>query len=455
MTLRRLAAFGLGIAAAPLALCAQKAPPRVDARMGLAKDAGIAAALSDISPARIRQTDSTLVAFGTRNTFSDTLSQTRGIGAARRWLYGELRAYSRDCGGCLRVEYDASMQTVARAGGQPANIVNVLAWLPGRDSSRIVVIGGHYDSCVCNIDGNDGVSDAPGADDDGSGSSAVVELARVVSRRFPKGLDATVVFALYAAEEQGLLGSSQLARDLQAGGYRISAAMTDDIVGNVSAEDGATDSTSVRVYAVDSIASGGGELARYVWGVGQVYLPKFEVRPTLRLDRLGRGGDHAPFHALGVPALRFSERLENYKRQHLPTDVFAGVNPGYVANVTRLNLATVVSLAAAPAPPDSALQRRDAASGGQKWALAWKAVPGAASYEVLVRSTVAPTWTRVIPVTGTTHLLDEQLDDAMAAVRSVGAHGARSLGTGFTQPVRPRAPAPAAPAAAPSAPPGR
>ena len=223
--------------------------------------------------------------------------------------------------------------------------------------------------------------------------------------------------------------------------------MTDDIVGNVAAENGTVDSTSVRVYAVDSIPSGGGELARYVWGMGQVYLPKFEVRPTLRLDRLGRGGDHAPFHALGVPALRFSERLENYKRQHLPTDEFAGVNPGYIANVTRLNLATVVSLAAAPASPDSALQRRDAESGGQKWALAWKAVPGAVGYEVLVRSTVAPTWTRVIPVTGTAYLLDEQLDDAWAAVRSIGATGARSLGVVFAQAARPRAPAPSVPPA--------
>jgi hypothetical protein len=161
------------------------------------------------------------------------------------------------------------------------------------------------------------------------------------------------------------------------------------------------------------------------------------VRPTFRLDRLGRGGDHGPFHRIGVPALRFTERLENYKRQHLPTDDFKNVNFGYTANVARLNLATVVSLGASPPAPDSALQRREnATSGGQKWLLSWRAAGGASSYEVLVRSTWAPTYTRVIPVQGTQVIVDEQLDDAWAAVRSVGAGGARSLTTVFRQPPR-------------------
>jgi hypothetical protein len=316
------------------------------------------------------------------------------------------------------------------------NVVNVLAWLPGRDTTRVIVMGGHYDSCVCRTSTNDSTSTAPGADDDGSGTSAVMELARVMSKRYPKGLDATIVFALYAAEEQGTLGSAHLAQRLKDAGLTIVAGMTDDIVGNVVAENGKTDSTSVRVYAVDSVPSLSGELARYVWGLGQVYLPKFEVRPTFRLDRLGRGGDHGPFQRIGAPALRFTERLENYKRQHLPTDEFKFVNFGYAANIARLNLATVAALAAAPAPPDSARQRRDTLSGGQDWDLTWPAVPGAASYEVLVRSTAQPTYVRVIPVTGTSFLLDEELDDAIAAVRSVGPTGARSLTRVFQQPAR-------------------
>ena len=421
-----------------------------DPAIGLKRDAAIAAALADVSAARIRQTDSALVSFGTRNTMSDTLSDTRGIGAARRYLYHELRAYSRDCSGCLRVEYDPARIVNARHPQRVTmDVVNVLAWLPGRDTTRVIVMGGHYDSCICRINTNDSTSTAPGADDDGSGTSAVLELARVMSKRYPKGLDATIVFALYAAEEQGTLGSAHLAQRLKEAGLTVVAGMTDDIVGNVIAENGKTDSTSVRIYAVDSVPSQSGELARYVWGLGHAYLPKFDVRPTFRLDRLGRGGDHGPFQRIGAPALRFTERLENYKRQHLPTDEFRFVNFGYTANIARLNLATVASLAAAPPPPDSARQRRDTVSGGQDWDLSWPAVAGAASYEVLVRSTVEPTYVRVIPVQGTTFLLDEELDDAVAAVRSVGPTGARSLTRVFQQPPR----RPAAGAAPP--PPGR
>jgi hypothetical protein len=327
------------------------------------------------------------------------------------------------------------------------NVVNVLAWLPGRDTTRVIVMGGHYDSCICKTNTNDSTSTAPGADDDGSGSSAVLELARVMSKRYPKGLDATIVFALYAAEEQGVLGSAHLAQRMKDAGLTVVAGLTDDIVGNVIAENGKVDSTSVRVYAVDSVPSLSGELARYVWGLGAVYMPKFEVRPTFRLDRLGRGGDHGPFQRIGAPALRFTERLENYKRQHLPTDEFRFVNFGYTANIARLNLATVASLAAAPPPPDSARQVRDTLSGGQDWDLKWPAVPGAASYEVLVRSTTQPNYVRVIPVQGTSFLLDEELDDAIAAVRSVGANGARSLTRVFQQPARRPAGAATPPAA--------
>ncbi|MHB1311615.1 MAG: M28 family peptidase [Gemmatimonadaceae bacterium] len=428
-------------------------PRAPDVTIGLAKDASLAAALADVSAARIRYTDSVLVSFGTRHTMSDTTSDTRGIGAARRYLYNELRAYSRDCGGCLRIEYDPHDVQIMRFRDRPtAHVVNVLAWLPGRDTTRVVVIGGHYDSCICSVDAADATSDAPGADDDGSGTSAVVELTRVVSKRFPKGLDATIVFALYAAEEQGLLGSTGLARRLHDEQKTVVASFTDDIVGNVVADDGRTDSTSLRVYAVDSIPSRSGELARYVWGVGALYTPAFEVRPTFRLDRIGRGGDHSPFHRLGDPGLRFTERLENYKRQHLPTDDFANVNFGYVANVAKVNLATILSLASAPPPVDSVLYRRDRASGGQKWQISWKGVPGAARYEVLFRPTSSATWTTVFDAgSTTTYLLDEQLDDGWAAVRAVGADGHRSLttvATGFT------APRPAA-RAAPSTPPER
>ena len=397
--------------------------------IGLTRDPTLATLLTDIRPAALRATDSTLVGFGTRHTLSDTTSSTRGIGAARRYLHAQLTVASRACNGCLRVEYDPAMVQVMRHPLRPTvNVVNVLAWLPGRDTSRVVVMGGHYDSCICSINPNDSTSDAPGADDDGSGSSAVVELARAFSRRYPRGLDATVIFALYAGEEQGLLGSTHLAERLHASGYTVVAAITDDIVGNVAAENGSGDARTVRAFTPDPDNGGSRELGRTTWALSEVYRPGLEVVPVFRLDRIGRGGDHAPFARRGDPAIRFTERLENYKRQHLPTDDLAHVDFDYVAGVARVNAAVVGSLALAPAMPESTTFRRDAASGGQAWRLSWKPVPGAASYEVVTRASYAPTWERVIPVgSATTYLLNEQLDDRWAGVRAVGADGHRSL----------------------------
>ena len=419
--------------------------------LGLERDTRIVAAMREISPARLRAMDSVLVAFGTRHTLSDTLSATRGVGAARRWIHAQLLAASRDCGDCLRVEYDTGSAVVTRHPERPTtHLVNVVAWLPGRDTSRVIVIGGHFDSCICSINSMDAESDAPGADDDGSGTVAVMELARVVGEHFPRGLEASVAFVLYTGEELGLMGSTQFAERLKREGKEVTAAFTDDIIGNVVAEDGRVDSTSVRVFAVDSLALGGSELARYVWGVGTLYQPEFEVIPVFRLDRLGRAGDHAPFHRQGIPALRFSERLENYRRQHLPTDALEDVNFGYVAQVARLNLATVVALASAPPRPVRTAAARDRASGGQSFTIRWDAVPGAASYELLVRRTTAPTYTRIVKVGAVTEfLLDEQLDDVWVGVRAVGANGHRSLTTVVGAPGGPRFPLQRRSAAAP------
>ena len=384
--------------------------------------------LSQVSAERIRATDSVLVSFGTRHTMSDTLSATRGIGAARRYLLDRLAAYSRECNGCLRVEYDAAEIEVTRHPQRPkVNVVNVLAWLPGRDTSRLIVIGGHYDSCVCSTDRFDAVSDAPGADDDGSGTAAVIELARVFSARHPRGLEATMVFALYAGEEQGLLGSTHLARKLHDRGYRIAAAATNDIIGNVEADDGRTDSMSVRVFGAEPDNGPSRELARYAWAASLVYQPEFAVFPVFRLDRVSRGGDHSPFVTLRDPAIRFTERLENYKRQHLPTDKLADVNFSYVAKVARLNAAVFGALASAPPPPDSVIARRDLSSGGQLWRLEWKPAPGAEAYEILIRRTTSPMHERLLRTTATSHVLSDQLDDLWASVRSVGANGHRSL----------------------------
>ena len=424
-----VAAFAFGIG--PAESLGAQAAPHAPTTLGFQHDPRIVAAMAEISPARLRAMDSVLVAFGTRHTLSDTVSTTRGIGATRRWIHSQLTQFSRECGGCLRVEFDTGSAVITRHPDRPTwHLVNVVAWLPGRDTSRVVVIGGHMDSCVCSANSMDAVSDAPGADDDGSGTVAVMELARVVSSRFPRGFDASIAFILYTGEEMGLLGSTNFAARLQREGKAVTAAFTDDMVGNVSAEDGRVDTSTVRVFAVDSLALGGTELARYVWAVGALYQPSFEVLPVFRLDRIGRGGDHAPFHRLGHPALRFSERLENYTRQHLPGDVMEHVDFGYVARVARLNLATVVSLASAPPRPVRTGSQRDRASGGQSFTIAWDSVPGAVSYELLVRRTTAPTYTRIVPVGAvTSFLLDENLDDVWVGVRAVGTNGHRSLTT--------------------------
>ena len=406
---------------------------RLSSTLGLQEDPRIRAMLRDIDPRRIRGYDSALVSFGTRNTYSDTLSPTRGIGAARRWIHAQLSAFSADCGGCLRVEYDAGMMQAPRFPGRPMrHVTNVLAWLPGRDTMRVIVIGGHYDSCVCAVGdrgGLDSTATAPGANDDGSGTAAAIELARVFSRAFPRGLETTVIFVAHDAEEQGLLGSTHLARRLKEGGYDVVAAMTNDIIGNVTAADGYTDSSSVRVFGVDPDTSRSRELARYVWGIGELYNAGFRVVPVWRLDRVNRGGDHRPFIEQGWPGIRLTERVENEKRQHRPTDELSGVNFGYVANVARLNAASIASLGLAPLVPDSARASRDVpVSGGRRWKLSWAAVPGAIGYEVLVRQTTSAQYELLYAAgTATSFDLSYQLDEAWAAVRSVGANGHRSL----------------------------
>ncbi|HZK78643.1 MAG TPA: hypothetical protein VFC35_07030, partial [Gemmatimonadaceae bacterium] len=222
--------------------------------------------------------------------------------------------------------------------------------------------------------------------------------------------------------------STHLAQRLHDAKYKVAMAVTNDIVGNVVADDGHVDSTSVRVFGADPDNGPSRELARYAWASGQLYNPEFTVLPVFRLDRISRGGDHSPFVTLKDPGIRFTERLENYKRQHLPTDDFKNVNFAYVANVARLNAVTLGGIASAPPVPDSVTARRDQPSGGQKWMLAWKPVPGAVAYEVLVRSTTAPTHEKLIRVGNvTSYLLSDQLDDLWTSVRSVGANGHRSI----------------------------
>ncbi len=426
-----------------LACAATMADAQSGVTIGLKRDPMIAAALREVSADSIRATDTFLAGLGSRHTMGDTLSATRGPGAARRYIFAKLTQYSRQCGGCLRVSYQAELVKIKEHPDTPTvNMVNVVAWLPGRDTARVIVMGGHYDTCACNrtdaagkavpLARYDTATDSPGADDDGSGTSAVVELARVFSKHFPKGLDATVIFALYPGEEENLYGSRQFAKWLHDRGYHVAAAFTDDMVGNVQAGNGTIDSTTVRVFGADPENGASRDLARYAWAMGALYTPKFKVLPIFRLDRVSRGGDHSPFVSLGDPGLRFSEKLENYTRQHLPADNLKWVNFGYVANVARLNAAVIASIAAAPPPPPNFTLRRSSSTGGNDWNLAWAAAPGAVGYELLYKETYAPTWEKIIPIGNvTSYTLAYQLDDGMGGIRSVGADGSRSIAFSF------------------------
>ncbi|HEY4217056.1 MAG TPA: M28 family peptidase [Gemmatimonadaceae bacterium] len=466
------------VVGAPASQSALTVGQPLDPTIGLVRDTIVDAILPLIDPAHIRHTDSTLVTFGTRNTLSDTLSSTHGIGAARHWIHSQFDDDSRACGGCLKVSYYEKMNNFTVRNGRDtthlsANVVDVVAWLPGRDTTHVVVMTGHYDSCICSLGGTyDSTATAPGADDDGSGTSAIMELARVFSQRFPHGLNESVIFAAVGAEEQGLNGSTQLAQHLHDAGYKVIAGMTDDIVGNVTAEDGTVDSTSMRIFAADPDNSPSRELGRFAWALQRSYLPNFEVLPVWRLDRIGRGGDHEPYVDLGDAGLRFTERLENYNRQHLPTDDFSHVNFGYIANVARVNAMTVASLASAPVTPTGARATRQGrapatgtagaaapSSGGQAWTLSWEPSPGATHYELLLRRTTSPTWDRVVTLGDITScMLHQQLDDEWAGIRAVGANGERSMVASLPAPNpprgAPRAPRPATPAARPAQPAG-
>jgi hypothetical protein len=397
--------------------------------------------LNSVSADSMRTYLTALVGFGTRHTMSDTLSPTRGIGAARRYIYETFQRFSRECGGCLEVYYDAHDAVNPRAPGRPTvRVVNVVAKLKGRtDPNRLVILMGHYDSCICTQDQNDFTSDAPGANDDGSGTVAVMELARVFSKRFPQGLNATVLFAPVAGEEQGLLGSAGMVDSLAKDSTQIIyAALTTDIAGNIRGQKGGIDSTTIRVFAGDPDDGPSRQLARYIENVAETYQPKVDVRVIERLDRIGRGGDHRPFWERNFAAVRFSESLENYLQQHLPEDKLQYVHFPYVQKVARANGAATAHLALAPAPPDSLRMQRQRDGGGVDWRLSWKPAEGASAYEVTIRKTTEPHVSRIVNVGNVTEymLLDTQADDLWIGIRSVGANGHRSMVRSFHTPER-------------------
>jgi Zn-dependent M28 family amino/carboxypeptidase len=435
----------------PVVASAQQAPspPRAPTAPA-AVDARLYEIVDSVSARRLEADIRTLAGFHTRNTLSDTVSRTRGIGAARRWIKAQFDSISAGCGGCLDVFHVRQLVDSGRRIPKPLWVVNVVAELRGHgDSGRYVVITGHYDSRASNV--LDDTAGAPGADDDASGTAAVLEAARVLSRyRFA----ASVAFAALAGEEQGLLGGRLMAQEATSRGWRVEADLNNDIIGGTRGVDRQVDNTVVRVFS-ESPPSGttvqelsrlrvfGGEVdgpsrqvARYVHGIAERYLPGFEVMMIYRQDRFGRGGDHIAFNAAGFPAVRFTEPHENYRRQHQTVrtehgvfygDVPDSVDFDYTARVTALNAATLAALAWAPAPPESATV---AGAVQPSTTVRWKPVAAAdlAGYKVYWRATTSPTWDHWRWVGDTTEavLAGLVVDNALFGVAAVNTAGDES-----------------------------
>lgn len=417
-------------------------------------DAQIATALRRISSTRIQATIEKLVSFQTRSTLSAedpaAIAAGHGIGAAREWIKSEFERYSHDCGGCLDVKLDTFTEAPGGRIPKPTEISNVYAVMKGADpesAKRIVLVTGHYDSR--NSDNADITNPAPGANDDGSGTAVSLECARILSQlKFP----ATIIFLTVAGEEQGLNGSHHFAQMAKSDRWDIEAALNNDIVGGDRSPQ--QDTGLVRVFSEGVPTAGtdaelrqirtlGGEsdspsrqLARYIADVNRTYATGIKPMLIFRLDRYLRGGDHISFNEQGYAAVRFTEFREDFNHQHQNVrsengvefgDLPKFVNFDYVADVARLNAATLASLASAPAPP--AKVRLLTAKLENDSTLTWDQSPGrAASYEVMWRATTSPEWERVQSVGNATRTtIPISKDNVIFAVRAVDAQGHRSL----------------------------
>jgi Zn-dependent M28 family amino/carboxypeptidase len=433
--MRQLACLGLS-----LALCAQVAPtPRDLARK--------------VESSRLRRTVDRLAGFGTRHTLSDPASETRGIGAARRWLAQEFDALSRITGSRLVPFEDRFTAPAGPRVPKPVEVVNVGAVLMGSDPARnleAIVVMGHYDSRATDV--MDARSDAPGAVDDASGVAMALELAQVMATERPA---VSVYFVAVAGEEQGLLGSAHLAQRLKAEGIQVLGALALDTVGNTTGMDGTKEDRTVRFFS-EGVPSWetpaqkrvrealGGEndgasreLARYLKRFGEPCSDDLECLVMLRRDRVGRGGDHAAFTKEGFPGMRVTETLEHYDRQHqvprsegsrLFGDTSAFFDSGYCARVTRALAGALRSLALAPAPPREVLLG-GAVSSQVRLTLKGPLDPRASRLVVYRRRADGVQWqeNRPFSVSRTLVLPGASTDNQVFAVATADAEGNESL----------------------------
>ena len=368
------------------------------------------------SAERIQSDIQTLVDFGTRHTLSETESDTRGIGAARRWIFDEFEKISAECGGCLEVIYVSSTVEGERRIPDPTDVVSVLAIQKGTiDPNRYVMMSGDIDSRV--TDPLDGTSDSPGANDNASGMAGALEAARILTKRKYAG---SIIYAGLSGEEQGLFGGKIVADYALKKGWEIKGVLNNDMISNISGIDGVIDNSSVRVFSEGTRANEtpeeartrrftGGEvdspsrnLARYIKAQADQYLTNLDVMMIYRLDRFGRGGHHRPFNVVGIPGIRIMETHEHYDRQHqdLRTedgivygDTMKGVDSDYAAKLTALNAITIAGMAGAPPFPAN-VEATGAVKPSAK--LTWETPSNSsnlAGYRVHWRLTTAPEWT--------------------------------------------------------------
>lgn len=410
-------------------------------------------------PVKMRVNVEKLVSFGTRHTLSSATDKKRGIGAARRWGATEFKRYSKACGGCLSVESIADTFTGPRAPGGVV-VVDVLAIQKGTgDPNHVIIVAGHIDSRV--TDPMDFTSDAPGANDDGSGTALVLEAARILSKQ---KFNATIVYALLSGEEQGLWGGTLLAREAQKRGWNVAAMLNNDIVGNSISTDGRSVDNVVRVFS-EGISSAGDMDAHMVQrGIGAeddgpsralaktarnvaeanpaIGLQAFVVR---RPDRFSRGGDHIPFLAAGIPAIRFSVGVENYDAQHqdLRTengrvygDTVDRMDFAFLVKVTALNITLLRDLANAPPAPTGVTI---AGALSADTTVSWTAAPGAKGYRIYWRRADTDRWEHhrdVAADASNTVIKGAVIDDNFFAVASLSDTGAASLPVFAGGPVR-------------------
>ena len=440
MTVHQLAAtLFVGLLLCPLPVSAQT---REDV------DSRLAQLVSAVSEARLGELVNTLAGFGTRNTLSNTTSATRGIGAARQWIFDELRRASPK----LQVSFDTHHVAKDARITRDAELRNILAVLPGRSPRRIYLTA-HYDTVNIGGTGQIGSNtrpsgqqaadpqlrpdqnydvDAPGANDNGSGVALTIELARVLAT---SGLefDATIVFALWAGEEQGLVGSRAHVQRLATDKAVVEANINNDIVGNSHGGNGVVDSESVRLYSEGPEDSSSRSLARYVGRVAALYVPGHQVRLMARPDRFARGSDHTSFNDHGYPAVAFREANENFAKQHSALDTVDGVDDAYLAQNARVSVVSLAALALAPPAPVVTNERGQATIGRQPSGydanLQWKASPGATGYRVYWRDTWANDWShsRLLGNQTQVTLPGLSIDDHVFGVAAVGPDGQESL----------------------------